>query len=82
MTFSYNEVVRMLREGVITVTFKKVDGSQRVMKCTLQSQFLPEEHRNKGPMLTETTGNTIPVWDVEASAWRSFRLDSITNIQI
>ena len=30
----YNEIVNRLRESVLTVTFKKVDGSLRVMKCT------------------------------------------------
>lgn len=31
----------MLRDSVVTVTFTKVDGSERVMKCTLMSEYVP-----------------------------------------
>lgn len=80
MNYSYNEMVDMLRNGVITVTFDKLDGSERVMKCTLLPTYLPEEYRDKAPMLTETAPQTVSVWDVEASGWRSFRLDTIKSV--
>lgn len=78
--FTYNQIVERLRNGVCTVTFTKVDGSERVMTCTLQPKYLPEEYRNKQPMLTETIGNSISVWDVNADGWRSFRVDSVKEI--
>jgi len=77
----YNEIVDRLREGVLTVTFKKVDGSMRVMKCTLAPSYLPEDIRNQARILREDTGSNISVWDVEAGGWRSFRLDSITSVE-
>lgn len=80
MNFSYNEIVEKLRTGVATVTFTKLDGSERVMQCTLQASYLPEEFRNKQPMLTETVGNAVSVWDVQAGGWRSFRVDSVKSI--
>lgn len=79
--YTYEEVMTRLRNGVTKVTFLKVDGTKRVMECTLEPSYLPEEFRNRGPVLTEEAGNTIPVWDVQASGWRSFRLDSILSVE-
>jgi hypothetical protein len=81
MKYDYNDLVRMAQESVIQVTFKKVDGSERIMDCTLQPGFLPEEYRNKGPMLTETTPLTLAVWDVAAGGWRSFRIADVTDVK-
>lgn len=77
---NYNQIVERLRNGVCTVTFTKVDGSQRVMTCTLQSKYLPEEYQNKAPVLTETVGNSVSVWDINANGWRSFRVDNVIEI--
>lgn len=82
MNYDYNDLVRMAKESVIQVTFKKVDGSVRIMDCTLQDKFLPEQYQGKGPMLTETTPLTLSVWDVALSAWRSFRIADVTNVQL
>lgn len=79
--YTYDQVMSRLRNGVVTVTFLKVDGTKRVMECTLEPSYLPEEFRNRAPVLTETVGNYIPVWDVQASGWRSFRLDSIISVE-
>jgi hypothetical protein len=78
--YDYNYVVKRLKESVCHVTFTKVDGTERVMECTLLPQYLPEEFRNRAPMLTETVGNAVSVWDVQNGGWRSFRLDSIKSI--
>jgi hypothetical protein len=75
-----NEIVSKLRAGVVNVTFTKVDGSERTMQCTLLPEYLPEEFRNKQPMLTETVGNAVSVWDVQAGGWRSFRVDSVKAV--
>lgn len=80
MNYSYNDIVSRLQQGVLTVTFEKVDGTERVMNCTLHPQYLPEEYRDKAPMLTETAPQTVAVWDVEVSGWRSFRLDTIKSV--
>jgi hypothetical protein len=81
MKYDYNMLVDMLRKSVVTVTFTKVDGTERVMNCTLLPSFLPEEYRNKAPMLTESAPMTVSVWDVDVSGWRSFRLDTVTSVK-
>lgn len=80
MLLTREDIVNRLRNGVATVTFEKIDGTVRVMSCTLQPQYLPEEYRNKPPMLTENDGNSIAVWDLGVSQWRSFRVGSVRGI--
>ncbi len=80
MKYDYNSLVEMLQKAVVTVTFTKVDGTERVMNCTLLPQYLPEQYRNKAPMLLEQSPLTVSAWDVDASGWRSFRLDNIKSV--
>jgi DNA-directed RNA polymerase beta subunit len=46
--FTVESIYPILKNGIVTVTFNKVDGSERVMRCTLNDAYLPEEHRGKG----------------------------------
>lgn len=81
MKFNYNDVVNRLQADVVTVVFEKLDGTMRTMRCTLLPSYLPEQHRIvAAPLLTETSPEVVAVWDVEASGWRSFRLDSVRSI--
>lgn len=82
MQMTKTEITEMLRKQDVTVTFTKKDGTQRVMRCTLRPEALPE-------MITESTrtsterresDSTIAVWDLDLGAWRSFRLDSLVEI--
>jgi hypothetical protein len=75
----YNYIRGMLKSNLCNVTFTKVDGTERHMRCTLADRFLPEQYRGKGDLLTEA-GNTIRVFDLDINEWRSFRVDSVTNI--
>ena len=36
------EILNQLRNGICEVTFKKVNGEERVMPCTLKAELLPE----------------------------------------
>jgi hypothetical protein len=69
----------LLRDGAVNVTFTKRDGSTRVMKCTLQ-EGVAIPHEKTTDRVKQTNEDIVPVWDIEANAWRSFRLDSITEI--
>jgi len=82
--FSKNTVVDMLKNNVITVTFTKTDGTERVMKCTLLGEYVPPSINSAKTLLQENRGgdNNISVWDIDAEGWRSFRLNSVKNISI
>ena len=70
-----------LLENVCDVRFTKVDGTTRDMRCTLKSDFLPdgEVSENNKKAVTEAV---LPVWDLDKKAWRSFRIDSVTEMQL
>jgi hypothetical protein len=84
--FDFNHVTDILRNNnEVVVTFTKVDGSVRVMRCTLKPDLLPEDYQShNGNVLTEGDGDhqRISVFDLDVSDWRSFRFDSLSQIII
>lgn len=69
-------IMQGLRTGVVRVEFTKVDGTNRVMVCSLNSKYLPETDKVKGFTETEQK-NAIAVFDLEKNKWRSFRFSSV-----
>lgn len=83
MIFTKENLIDMLRNNLVTVTFTKVDGTERVMKCTLMSEYVPNAPTNNGQMLLqESAAKTVSVWDTEANGWRSFKVDSVKSISV
>jgi hypothetical protein len=76
-----NDITESLRSGIGLVTFTKKDGSERVMKCTLQTNFIPESYIPKGTG-HKVSEDILSVFDVEASGWRSFRWDSVKTFTL
>jgi hypothetical protein len=70
---------QMLREQILTVTFLKLDGDQRVMACTKSQTVIPEASLPKTGR--EPKPGTINVWDVNARGWRSFRYDRVQSVE-
>ena len=70
-----SDLLKSLAEGVVTVTFTKKDGTERVMQCTRSSTLIPTEFHPKGE--TVETGDNIRVFDVEKSGWRSFNFSAV-----
>ena len=69
----------MLQNNVVSIKFRKSDGSERLMKCTLLTHYV-KPYEKKTEREKKLDENLISVWDVEKDAWRSFRLDSIMEI--
>jgi len=71
-----------LKFGPVTVTFTKKDGTERVMKCTTNPTYI----LFKEPALVESkrekkiNEDVMPVYDMEAGHWKSFRWDSIKSV--
>ena len=68
----------------VTVTFTKVDGSVRVMNCTLKPELLPVVEtkplqEGKQPRKESTT--SIRVYDLEKKEWRSFTTKNVTKVE-
>jgi CRISPR/Cas system-associated endonuclease Cas3-HD len=70
----------LLSNYEVTISFKKKDGTERKMICTLSESVIPAE---KLPKNTGKSKNdeVCPVFDVENQGWRSFRWDSLTRIE-
>lgn len=76
----------ILKNTVASVTFTKKDGTNRVMRCTLKEDLLPPEFLNGDEQMEKKTrkqsDDSLPVWDLDKKAWRSFRADSVTKFEI
>ena len=72
-------LLKMLQEGTYTVTFKKLNGDERVMTCTKSFDIIPKEHQPKTNK--ETKLENITVWDTNANGWRSFVYDRVSKVE-
>lgn len=81
---SKSNIDRLLHEGIINVIFRKKDGSERTMKCTLiESLIVPYARKNdsEGHSTQRLKNEDIAaVWDIDKNEWRSFRYDSVIKI--
>ena len=71
-----------LRDGVVTVNFIKGDGTERTMKCTLKQDLVPQVVSENVKKVRTISNDVLPVYDVDAQGWRSFRWDSIKSVEI
>ena len=79
--YAREEVVAGLKSGFAIVAFDKKNGQQRVMRCTLDPQYLPEmTEASKAKKAKPVNDEVVSVWDMDKNGWRSFRLDSIQKI--
>ena len=67
----------------VTVTFTKVDGTVRVMKCTLEADKLPvvELKEEAKPRKHSDSTKALRVFDLEKKEWRSFTIKNIKRIE-
>ena len=81
LTSSVNEMIGRLKEGVVEVTFEKInDGGTRVMPCTLNPAIILEESGSSITVSSVSGGSAdIPVWGMDVKAWRSFRTNTVTG---
>lgn len=88
MIYKRDTLLEDLRNNIVEVTFTKVNGERRSMRCSLMSEYLPEVHKtNPAEQEKEKTfhrenPDVLAVWDVQNGGWRSFRIDSVEYVQI
>lgn len=80
LKISAEELVELLKNSVLHITFTKADGNVREMNATLQSDYLPK--RPAQTLLQEVPydANVVRVWDVDLEGWRSVRVDRINQV--
>ena len=79
------ELQKLLVEEVVYITFKKLDGAERKMQSTLIPSMLPPAQRDDKLSQTKIRNleeKVFVVWCVDRSAWRSFRYDRVTAVEV
>lgn len=71
-----------LHAGKVEVTFTKVDGSTRIMNCSLNPTLLPVVTQVAESVKRVTSPNNIRVFDVEKQAWRSFKIENVISVTV
>lgn len=83
--FTRDYLAGILREGKVTVDFTKVDGTKRVMNCTMADALIPADLQPKAPNpdapVRKVSTETLRVFDLDIQEWRSFRVDSVNEIR-
>ena len=75
----------VLNQQPATITFTKVDGTERVMKCTLEPKELPPAvplAEGKTPRKESTSTKALRVFDLEKKEWRSFTIKNVKRIEL
>ena len=65
-------------EGI--VTFTKSDGTERVMKCTLNPEQLPKVEIKEDAKPRKESTTSMRVFDLEKNEWRSFTIKKVKQV--
>jgi hypothetical protein len=64
------------------ITFTKIDGTVRTMPCTLRDEAMPQRAINEHHQTRIYKPETLSVWCLDKSEWRSFRVMNVTDIKV
>ena len=77
-----NEMIEQLQVQKCRVVFKKINGEERDMVCTLIETILPKA-KKEDPLTQKkvraVNEETIVAWDVGKDAFRSFRVENVVS---
>jgi mannitol/fructose-specific phosphotransferase system IIA component (Ntr-type) len=71
----------MLHLGPVNITFRKQNGEERVMNCTLQ-EGVAIPHVKTTDRVKQVDPELCSVWDIDKGAWRSFYYESVLKIDL
>jgi len=80
-----DQLLKILQENVVEVTFTKLDGEQRIMPCTLIPEYLPPAKKDEPitqKKVRETSDKVVVAWATESKGFRSFRYDRVEKVVI
>ena len=77
-----NEMIEHLQAQVCRVVFKKINGEERDMSCTLMETALPKAKKDE-PLTQKKVRAineaTIVAWDVNKDDFRAFRVENVVS---
>lgn len=77
------EFLKMIKsQKIVQIKFKKKDGSDRIMRCTLDFSIIPKKDRPSTLNLEKIiklmyVNHILKVFDVENEGWRSIDFTSV-----
>lgn len=74
LAMNKQEIVDLLTNTTTDILYKKKDGTERVVKATLQESIVP---KTTGTNASAQKDTHVNVFDVEKSQWRSLIIDNI-----
>lgn len=78
-----DQLRKILAENHCKVTFTKLDGTERVMPCTLREGDLPARvEKEEGSRDRRENPDTISVWCLDKQEWRSFRVANVRKVEV
>lgn len=82
--YNREELVNILKSGIVRVVFNKADGTERTMFATLVPEYIPQKPVVEGVIVTprKQSEDNIRVFDTEIKAWRSFKISSLIDIRV
>lgn len=75
----------VLNQQPATITFTKLDGTERVMNCTLEVSKLPPAvplAEGKTPRKESTSTKALRVFDLDKQEWRSFTIKNVKSVTL
>ncbi len=75
-----DQIVEILKTGIHTVTFTKVDGTERTMPCTLDPTIIPTVPVTESKQDRKVNDAVMRVYVTDINEWRSFRVDNLIQI--
>lgn len=76
----FERLKEIMRKQDITITFTKKDGTERVMRCTLDPNKLPVQENTNTNSTRKISTETMSVFDLDAQGWRSFTKKTVKSI--
>ena len=78
-----DEMITQLVQRECRVVFKKVNGEERDMTCTLMEAILPEPTTKPATPISiegrEVKIDNIVCWDLNAKGYRTFKVENVVS---
>ena len=78
----FNRLKEILHTQELKITFTKKDGTERVMRCTLEASKLPVQESTETNTNRKVSTETMAVFDLDAQGWRSFTKKSVKCVDL
>ena len=73
------EMIQKLQESQCRVIFKKINGEERDMQCTLMESVLPKLQSKPDAKERQPNETIIRAFDIIKQEFRSFKVDNVIS---